>query len=73
MSINIKNAVIDNGDTVNIGDTVKTHWGDGTVIAMYKHEGLTRSGDKVVNEWVDVEINGLVCQMPPSHIEELAL
>ena len=73
MSININNTVIENGDIVNIGDAVKTHWGNGIVIAIYKHDGQCRSGEKVVNEWVDVVINGSEYQIPSSHIVEMAL
>jgi len=60
--------------TINIGDKVKTHWGDGTVTAIYEHDGLTRSGEKVVNEWIDVEIwscllgYGVLHQMLRHHI-----
>ena len=49
--------------TIKIGDKVKTHWGDGTVTAIYESNGFGRTGLKLLIEWIDVEIDGKVHQM----------
>ena len=60
--------------TINIGDAVKTHWGDGTVTAIYESNGFGRTGLKLLIEWIDVEIwddllgYGVVHQMLRHHI-----
>ena len=54
--------------TINIGDNVKTHWGDGTVTAIYESNGFGRTGLKLLIEWIDVEIDGKVHQMLRQHI-----
>ena len=54
--------------TINIGDAVKTHWGDGIVTAIYESNGIGRTGLKLLIEWIDVEIGGKVHQMLRHHI-----
>ena len=54
--------------TINIGDNVKTHWGDGTVTAIYESNGFGRTGLKLLIEWIDVEIDGKEYQMLRHHI-----
>ncbi len=54
--------------TINIGDNVKTHWGDGFVTAIYESNGFGRTGLKLLIEWIDVEIDGKVHQMLRQHI-----
>ena len=54
--------------TINIGDAVKTHWGDGIVTAIYESNGFGRTGLKLLIEWIDVEIDGKEYQMLRHHI-----
>ena len=53
---------------INIGDKVKTHWGNGTVTAIYESNGFGRTGLKLLIEWIDVEIDGKEHQMLRHHI-----
>ena len=54
--------------TINIGDNVKTRWGNGIVTRIYKENGFGRTGLSLLMDCVDVEIDGTVRPMYRHHI-----
>ena len=54
--------------TINIGDAVKTPWGNGIVTRIYKENGFGRTGLTLLMDCVDVEIDGAVRPMYFHHV-----
>ena len=54
--------------TIEIGNAVKTPWGNGIVTRIYEANGFGRTGLKILMEHVDVEIDGSIRSMYRHHV-----